>query len=44
MGMYGSGAWADPRRDLAVALVCPDAKGLPLKRLGAAAIAAADAR
>ena len=44
MGMYGSGAWADPSRDLAVALVTPDARGLPLTRLGAAAIAAADAR
>lgn len=43
-GMFGSGAWADPRRQLAVALVTPDAVGLPLAKLGKAIVRAADAR
>jgi len=30
-GMYGSGAWADPQHHLAVALISPDSRALPLK-------------
>lgn len=48
-GFGGSGAWADPSRDLAVAMVCNRGTGTPvgdarLMRLGRAAIAAADDR
>jgi CubicO group peptidase (beta-lactamase class C family) len=43
-GMFGSGAWADPSRHLAVALVTPDATGLPLVSIGKAVTAAADRR
>jgi CubicO group peptidase (beta-lactamase class C family) len=43
-GMFGSGAWADRRRQLAVALVTPDTAGLPLAKLGKAVIRAADER
>ena len=46
-GLGGSGAWADPSRDLAIAMVCNRGGGTPvgdlrLMRLGAAAIASAD--
>ena len=48
-GFGGSGAWADPSRDLAVAMVCNRGAGTPvgdlrLMRLGTAAIACADSR
>ena len=46
-GLGGSGAWADPSRDLAIAMVCNRGGGTPvgdlrLMQLGAAAIACAD--
>ena len=46
-GFGGSGAWADPERDLAVALVCNRGSGTPvgdlrMMELGAAAVRAAD--
>jgi CubicO group peptidase (beta-lactamase class C family) len=48
-GFGGSGGWADPGRDLAVAMVCNRGTGTPigdlrLMRLGTAANAAADRR
>lgn len=48
-GFGGSGGWADPTRDLSVAMVCNRGTGTPvgdlrLMRLGTAAIAAADRR
>jgi CubicO group peptidase (beta-lactamase class C family) len=48
-GFGGSGGWADPTRDLAVAMVCNRGTGTPvgdlrLMRLGTAAQAAADGR
>lgn len=48
-GFGGSGGWADPSRDLAVAMVCNRGTGTPigdlrLMRLSAAAVAAADRR
>lgn len=48
-GFGGSGAWADPRRDLAVAVVLNSGVGTPfgdtrIVRLGVAATRAADAR
>ncbi len=41
-GSYGSGAFADPSRNLAVGLVCREAKGLPLTKLLGPILAAAD--
>lgn len=41
-GSYGSGAFADPARDLAVALVVQEAKGLPLAKLLPEILAAVD--
>jgi CubicO group peptidase (beta-lactamase class C family) len=46
-GFGGSGGWADPERDLAVALVCNRGSGTPvgdlrIMELGAAAVKAAD--
>lgn len=44
-GVYGSGAWGDPDRQLAVALVCRNARLVtPLLRIGRRAVAAADRR
>jgi CubicO group peptidase (beta-lactamase class C family) len=48
-GFGGSGAWADPRRELAVALIVNSGMGTPfgdlrIPRIGAAALAAADHR
>jgi CubicO group peptidase (beta-lactamase class C family) len=43
-GMYGSGAWGDRGRRLAVALVTPDATGLPLAKLGKELVAITDRR
>jgi CubicO group peptidase (beta-lactamase class C family) len=48
-GFGGSGGWADPTRDLAVAMVCNRGTGTPvgdmrLMRLGTASIAAAERR
>ena len=48
-GFGGSGAWADPTRDLSVAMVCNRGTGTPvgdlrLMRLSTVALAAADAR
>ena len=47
-GFGGSGAWADPDRDLAVAMVCSRVAGTPfadtrMLRVGAAAVRCADA-
>ena len=46
-GLGGSGAWADPSLELAIAMVCYRGGGTPvgdlrLMQLGAAAIASAD--
>ena len=48
-GFGGSGAWADPRRELAVALIVNSGLGTPfgdmrILRIGGAALACADAR
>ncbi|MCB0975758.1 MAG: beta-lactamase family protein [Actinobacteria bacterium] len=48
-GFGGSGAWADPSRDLAIAMVCSRGTGTPvgdlrILTLGAAAVKDADAR
>jgi CubicO group peptidase (beta-lactamase class C family) len=48
-GFGGSGAWADPSRDLAVALIVNSGMGTPfgdlrMARIGAAALAAANSR
>jgi CubicO group peptidase (beta-lactamase class C family) len=48
-GFGGSGAWADPSRDLAVALIVNSAMGTPfgdlrIARIGGATLAAANAR
>jgi CubicO group peptidase (beta-lactamase class C family) len=48
-GFGGSGAWADPERDLAVAMVCNRVAGSPfadtrLLRIGAAAVRGASRR
>jgi CubicO group peptidase (beta-lactamase class C family) len=48
-GFGGSGAWADPDRQLAVAMVCNRVAGSPFGdlrflRLGAAAVRSADSR
>jgi CubicO group peptidase (beta-lactamase class C family) len=48
-GFGGSGAWADPRRELAVALIVNSGLGTPfgdmrILRIGSAALACADAR
>jgi CubicO group peptidase (beta-lactamase class C family) len=48
-GFGGSGAWADPRRDLAVALIVNSGLGTPfgdmrILRIGGAALACADER
>ena len=48
-GFGGSGAWADPGRDLAVALIVNSGMGMPfgdlrIVRIGGAALGAADAR
>jgi CubicO group peptidase (beta-lactamase class C family) len=43
-GMYGSGAWGDPDRQLAVAVVCRNATVSPLVRVGRRVVAAADRR
>ena len=42
-GAYGSGAFADPDRQLAVGLVVQEAQGLPLNRLVPRILDAADA-
>ncbi len=41
-GAFGSGAFADPERQLAVGLVCREAKGLPLMKLLAPILRATD--
>ncbi len=41
-GAFGSGAFADPSRDLAVGFVCRQAVGMPLQRIVPAVIAAVD--
>ena len=41
-GSYGSGAFADPSRQLAVGLVVQEAKGLPLNKLVPKTLAAVD--
>ena len=48
-GFGGSGAWADPDNDLAVALVCNRVAGTPfgdtrMLRIGAATVRCADRR
>ncbi len=43
-GAYGSGAFADPSRGLAVGFVVQEAKGTPLAKLGPAITAAVDRR
>jgi CubicO group peptidase (beta-lactamase class C family) len=48
-GFGGSGGWADPSRDLAVAMVCSRGTGTPIgdlriMELGAAAVRSADGR
>jgi len=41
-GAYGSGGFADPERQLAVGLVCQQAKGLPMTKLVEPILSAAD--
>lgn len=41
-GAFGSGAFADPARNLAVGFVCREAQGLPLRKLGKAIVDVVD--